>query len=78
MASEYRIRDEFDVVFFRNVMIYFDRPTQDAVLRKICSHLGPGGFLFVGHSESLASLEMPLTAVAASTFRKPDSGRRER
>ncbi len=69
MDQDYRIREMFEVVFFRNVMIYFDRPTQEAVVGKICRNLVPGGYLFVGHSESLARLEIP-EPVKTSVFRK--------
>ena len=47
---------DFDVIFCRNVLIYFDKPTQRAVLERLCQHLRPGGYLFLGHSESLAGL----------------------
>ena len=71
MDKDYCIRDMFDVVFCRNVLIYFDRPTQEAVINKICRNLAPGGYLFVGHSESLAGLDIPVTPVGtASIFRK--------
>jgi chemotaxis protein methyltransferase CheR len=70
MDGDYRIRDTFDVVFFRNVMIYFDRPTQEAVINKICRNLAPGGYLFVGHSESVAGLEIPLKPVHTSVLRR--------
>jgi len=53
------IKNKFDVIFFRNVMIYFDKATQEAVIQKICRNLNPGGYLFVGHSESLAGLSVP-------------------
>jgi len=71
MDEDYSIRDIFDFVFFRNVMIYFDRPTQEAVIAKICRNLAPGGYLFVGHSESLAGLDVPVKLVQTSVFRKP-------
>jgi len=71
MDDDYRIRDMFDVVFFRNVMIYFDRPTQELVINKICRNLAPGGYLFVGHSESLAGLDIPVKLIETSVFRKP-------
>lgn len=71
MADEYHVRDLFEVIFFRNVMIYFDRPTQEAVIRKLCRNLVPGGFLFVGHSESLTGLNLPVSPVAPAVFRKP-------
>ena len=53
LSSQYGLRELMDVVFFRNVMIYFDRPTQTDVVTKICHHLRPGGHLFLAHSESL-------------------------
>ena len=71
MDEDYRIRDVFDVVFFRNVLIYFDRSTQEAVINKICRNLAPGGYFFAGHSESLAGLDIPLRCVHTSVFRKP-------
>jgi chemotaxis protein methyltransferase CheR len=70
MDAHYGVRDIYDVIFFRNVMIYFDRRTQEAVLNKLCLHLAPGGYLFVGHSESLSGLDCPVVSVRASVFRK--------
>jgi len=52
-------------------MIYFDKPTQEAVINKLCRNLVPGGYLFVGHSESLAGLNLPVTAVGSAIYRKP-------
>jgi chemotaxis protein methyltransferase CheR len=72
MDGDYGIKDIFDVIFFRNVMIYFDRSTQEAVLNKMCRNLAPGGYLFAGHSESLAGLDIPLHAVKASIYRKSE------
>ena len=71
MDADYRVKDMFEVIFFRNVMIYFDKPTQEAVINKLCRNLKPGGYLFVGHSESLAGLNIPVAAVASAVFRKP-------
>lgn len=71
MDDHYGIEDTFDIVFFRNVMIYFDRSTQQAVIHKICRNLAPGGYLFVGHSESLAGLDIPLRHVQTAIYRKP-------
>ncbi|HUA61820.1 MAG TPA: protein-glutamate O-methyltransferase CheR [Verrucomicrobiae bacterium] len=71
MDRDYGIRDRYEVVFFRNVMIYFDRPTQEAVVNRICRHLAPGGFLFVGHSESLIGLDIPVRLAKTSVFQKP-------
>jgi chemotaxis protein methyltransferase CheR len=71
MDSEYRLKDSFDVIFFRNVMIYFDSQTQERVINKMCRHLAPGGYLFVGHSESLAGLNLPVVSVNSAIYRKP-------
>jgi chemotaxis methyl-accepting protein methylase len=54
MDAHYGADGDIDVVLCRNVLIYFDRPTQEAVLGRLCSHLRPGGFLIVGHSETAA------------------------
>jgi chemotaxis protein methyltransferase CheR len=70
MDRDYRIRAMFDVIFFRNVMIYFDRATQGAVVNRMCRYLRPGGYLFVGHSESLTGLNVPVTSVTTAILRK--------
>ena len=46
-------RKKFDLIFCRNVMIYFDRPTKAALVRRFYDATAPGGYLFIGHSESL-------------------------
>ena len=71
MNDTYRIRNMFDVVFCRNVLIYFDRKTQESVIRKICRNITPGGYLFVGHSESLAGMDVPVKQVHTAVFRMP-------
>ncbi len=50
----------FDVIFLRNVLIYFDPPTKMQVLKNICRHLKPGAWLFIGHAESLNGLDANL------------------
>lgn len=71
MDSDYGVREMFSIIFCRNVLIYFDRPTQEAVINKLCRNLRPGGYLFISHSESLSGLNVPVTALGASCFRKP-------
>lgn len=61
--------EKADVIFCRNVLIYFDRPVQEKVLRFLCRRLKPGGYLFVGHSETLTGLDLPLVHVAPTTYR---------
>ena len=70
MDPTYGVRTSFEAIFFRNVMIYFDKPTQEAVVNRLCRHLQPGGYLFVGHSESLAGLSVPLRQTAVAVYRK--------
>lgn len=54
MDSNYPFDRDVDVIFCRNVLIYFDKKTQKAVVERLASHLRPGGFLILGHSESAA------------------------
>ena len=61
----------FDVIFCRNVMIYFETDVQQRVVAMLERHLAPGGFLFVSHSESLNSVEHGLKWIAPATYRKP-------
>jgi chemotaxis protein methyltransferase CheR len=70
MDEDYAVSEQFDTIFFRNVMIYFDRPTQQQVVRKLCRNLKPGGYLFAGHSESLVGLDLPVRPVSTSVFQK--------
>ncbi len=70
MSPDYKIQNVFDVVFFRNVLIYFDRPTQEMVISRILRHARPGAFLFVGHSESISGLDLPLRQAGPAIFQK--------
>ncbi len=70
MDSSYPIDHDMDIIFCRNMLIYFDKPTQQAVLTRLCDHLRPGGFLFLGHSESLAGFGLPLNPIAPTVFRR--------
>jgi len=54
MDPRYPVDQDIDVIFCRNVLIYFDKPTQKAVVERLASHLRPGGYLILGHSESMA------------------------
>jgi chemotaxis protein methyltransferase CheR len=60
----------FNVIFCRNVLIYFDRPTQEKVILKLCSKLEPGGYLFLGHSESVSNMNLPLTQIRPNIFKR--------
>jgi chemotaxis protein methyltransferase CheR len=63
--------EPFHLILCRNVMIYFDRPTQVELVRRLAEHLVPGGYLMVGHSESLAGVDHGLETVGASIYRRP-------
>jgi len=64
----------FPVIFCRNVMIYFDRPTQEQVVRRLAACLEPGGYLFVGHAESLIRVSHSLEYVRPAVYRKTKEG----
>ncbi|MDA8233187.1 MAG: chemotaxis protein CheR [Magnetospirillum sp.] len=68
IQEPYGVDDAMDIVFCRNLLIYFDKPTQEAVLRRLTERLRPGGLLFVGHSESVTGFDLPLRTVANSVF----------
>ncbi|MDD4888138.1 MAG: methyltransferase domain-containing protein, partial [Thiomonas sp.] len=61
----------FDLVVLRNVMIYFDADTKRAVCRRLLDVLRPGGHLFIGHSESLNGLDLPVQTLQPAVYRKP-------
>lgn len=69
MDDDFGMREPFDVIFCRNVLIYFDRPTQERLLQKFCRLLVPGGFLFLGHSETINGLDVPVLPVAPTVYR---------
>ncbi len=60
----------FQVIFCRNVMIYFDKPTQERLVDKFYACLTPGGYLFVGHSESLTGIKHRLDYVRPAVYRR--------
>jgi len=64
----------FPVIFCRNVMIYFDRPTQENLVRRMSHYLEPGGYLLIGHAESLNGTNHSLQYIRPAVYRKPDSG----
>jgi chemotaxis protein methyltransferase CheR len=60
----------FHVIFCRNVMIYFDQQTQQGVVDRLVSRLHPGGYLFIGHAESLNHIDHPLKYISSAIYRK--------
>lgn len=65
---------QYAAIFCRNVAIYFDKATQASVARKMASVLDPGGYLFIGHSESLTGMDHGLGYVQPAVYRKPGKG----
>jgi chemotaxis protein methyltransferase CheR len=70
MDDHYPVGDPMHIVFCRNVLIYFDKPTQNHVLSRLCNCLLPGGYLFVGHSETVTSFDLPIKQVANTVFQR--------
>lgn len=70
MDSTYNVGDMFNVIFCRNVLIYFDRKTQEEVISKLCTRLVPGGYFFLGHSESIMNMDLPLSTIQPTIFRR--------
>lgn len=70
MDDVYRMGDPMHMIFCRNVLIYFDKPTQAKVLSRLCDCLQSGGFLFVGHSETVTGITLPVRQVANTVFKK--------
>lgn len=70
MDEAYPVDSDMDMVFCRNILIYFDKETQAKVLRRLCSHLRPGGFLFLGHSESIVGMDLPVRQIANTVFER--------
>lgn len=71
MSEYFSLNESMDVIFCRNVLIYFDRENQEKVLNRLCRHLIPGGYLFTGHSETLNGLNVPLVQERSTIYRMP-------
>jgi chemotaxis protein methyltransferase CheR len=70
MDEAYPAPTDMDLVFCRNILIYFDKPTQAKVLERLVSHLRRGGYLFLGHSESIVGIDLPVRPIANTVFQK--------
>ncbi|SME95792.1 CheR family methyltransferase [Desulfovibrio gilichinskyi] len=68
--EKFPFKDEKDIIFCRNVVIYFDRPTQYTLFSKFCARLSKGGFLFIGHSESISGMDLPVRQIAPTVYQK--------
>ncbi|UCD52939.1 MAG: protein-glutamate O-methyltransferase [Phycisphaerales bacterium] len=70
LMQEWPIKGPLDFIFCRNVMIYFDKPTQGRLINRFYNLLGPGGVLFTGHSESLTGIEHAFKYVQPTIYMK--------
>ncbi len=71
MEEQYGIREgSLDAIFCRNVIIYFDRETQGALLRRLCRYIRKDGYLFLGHSETVHGFDLPLARLESTIYRK--------
>lgn len=68
--DDYNLGPAFNVIFCRNVIIYFDRPNQEKLVQGFYERLAPGGYLFMGHSEALPGLKIPFKTVAPMVYQK--------
>ena len=71
LMEDFGMREPMDIIFCRNVIIYFNKITQEKLLKRICDHLKPGGYIFMGSSENLVGFNIPLEHVYSTIYRKP-------
>src|SRR5690606_14897667 len=70
LMARWPMRGSFDLICCRNVMIYFDKATQQTLVQRFREALRPGGYLFTGHSESLAGLEHTFRYVQPAVYQR--------
>ncbi len=70
MSSSYSIDRDVDIIYLRNVLIYFEKSDQAAVISRLIEHLRPGGYLLLGHSESMVGTTITMRQVAPAVFQK--------
>jgi len=70
LEGDFGLREPLDIIFCRNVIIYFDRQTQERLLQRFYGHMRPGAHIFMGHSETLSGLDVPLASVYPTVYRK--------
>jgi chemotaxis protein methyltransferase CheR len=73
MDADYGLAEKVDAIFCRNVIIYFDRPTQERILANLAGCLIREGYMFVGHAEALHDMNLPLVPVAPALYRRVDA-----
>lgn len=70
MNQSYPFKKTFQAIFCRNVMIYFDRQTRENLVHKFFEHTEPGGYLFIGHSETLGREQQLYDYIMPATYRR--------
>lgn len=70
MDRDFGIKEKIEIIFCRNVIIYFDKKIQEELVGKLCNIIPAGGYLFLGHSETVFAMNLPLIQVAPSTYQK--------
>ncbi len=68
--EDFSMREKMDIIFCRNVIIYFDKATQEKVINRFYTHLSDGGFMFLGHSETLNGMSHPFKQIVPTIYRK--------
>lgn len=70
MDDDFGLRERMDVVFMRNVLIYFERPKQERIINRVCAHMKRGAYLFIGHSETLYNVDAPIEPVRPTVYKR--------
>jgi chemotaxis protein methyltransferase CheR len=70
LNSSWSLPEPVDIVFCRNVIIYFDKESKKTLVNRIADNLNPGGYLFIGHSESLFRVNDKFELVGKTIYRK--------
>ena len=72
LVKEWSMKEPLDIIFCRNVVIYFDKTTQKRLFDKFADAMAPGGYLYIGHSESLFQITSRFELVGTTTYQKVD------
>ena len=70
LMDEFPFKRKMHIVFLRNVMIYFDKPTKDDLIQRVYDVMEPGGYLFIGRTETIDRTNTPFQLIQPSIFRK--------
>jgi chemotaxis protein methyltransferase CheR len=68
LSSDFTFSGMCDIIFCRNVLIYFERDVQNKIISKLCNQLNTGGYLFLGHSDTTMGFSLPLQTIQPSIF----------